>query len=260
MNDERTLHPDRIRLIDKGYSDLNVLDCGYHNCPAGHSAVGMRAYYMIHYVDRGKGHLYIDGKVESVQKGQAFVILPYEDVRYVADDDDPWSYTFICFNGALAKKLRSLQQRVIELPSTPFEMIRRLGEREDTREEMATAALYMIFAALLSGRSHKPHYVERAVNMINTTYFLDSLTVSGIADEMGLDRRYLARLFKSHMDMTVQDYLIKVRMENAKKILKSGTSVGATAALVGYSDNFNFSKMFKKYTGLSPKQYAAKSR
>ena len=260
MNDERTLHPDRIHLIDKGYSDLNALDCGYHNCPGGHSAIGMRAYYMIHYVDKGKGRLYVDGKEEPVKKGQAFVILPYEDVRYVADEDDPWSYTFICFNGSLAKKLTSLQERVLELPSAPFEILRRLGEREDTREEMATAALYMIFAAMLSGKSTTPNYVERAVNMINTTYFLDSLTVSGIAAEMGLDRRYLARLFKSHMDMTVQDYLIKVRMENAKKILKNGASVGATAALVGYSDNFNFSKMFKKYTGVSPKQYVTKIR
>ena len=96
--------------------------------------------------------------------------------------------------------------------------------------------------------------------MINTTYFSDGLTVSNIAAEMGLDRRYLARLFKSNMGMTVQDYLIKVRMENAKKILKSGTSVSATASLVGYNDSFNFSKMFKKYTGVSPKAYVLKNR
>ena len=260
MKSERTVHPDRIHLIDKGFKDLNPLNCGHHNCPRGHFGVGMRGYYMIHYVDEGRGRLFLDGREETVTKGQAFVILPYEDAKYVADENDPWSYTFICFNGVIAEKLKSLQRRVFDLPSEPFEVLRKLEVREDTREEMATAALYMIFAAMLSGISTKPNYVERAVNMINTTYFSDELTVAGIADEMGLDRRYLSRLFKGQMGMTVQNYIIKVRMENAKKILKSGTAVSVTAELVGYSDNFNFSKMFKKYTGVSPKQYVTKIR
>ncbi len=260
MRAERTPSPDRVHLIDKGYKDLNPLNCGYHNCLRGHSAVGMRAYYMIHYVDEGMGRLYFDGKEETVKKGQAFIILPYEDARYVADDANPWRYTFICFNGALAEKLKTLHRRVIDLPSEPFDILRKLESREDTREEMATAALHMIFAAIFSGRAPRPRYVERAVNMINTTYFSEALTVSGIADEMGLDRRYLSRIFKDHMGMTVQNYLIRVRMENAKKILKSGAAVSATAALVGYSDNFNFSKMFKKYTGVSPKAYILKNK
>jgi AraC-like DNA-binding protein len=60
--------------------------------------------------------------------------------------------------------------------------------------------------------------------------------------------------------MGIQEYIIGVRMENAKTLLQNGFSVNRTADMVGYHDSFNFSKMFKKLFGISPKQYAQANR
>ncbi|MBQ7336858.1 MAG: helix-turn-helix domain-containing protein [Clostridia bacterium] len=242
------------------FEDLNPLSCGYHDCPAGHIAKGMRPFYMIHFVEDGCGTLYFDGREQKVNKGQIFIIRPYEDIRYVADSETPWRYVYICFDGAQAKKLDTLGVRVTELSAAPFATLRALEERKDTREEMALSALYMIFAELLSGKAKHPHYVRRTVNMIHASYHSEQLSVSRIAEELSLDRRYLVRLFKEKTGGGIQEYIIKVRMDNAKALLENGFSVSATAAMVGYRDSFNFSKMFKKFVGSSPKQYAQAHR
>ena len=244
-----------IGFLDRKYTDLNPCTCGYENCAPSHTAYGMRDYHLIHYVESGSGTIYIKNRSYTATKGQIFIIRAFENVRYVASEDDPWSYVWIGFNGSMCQKLDTLPDTAIDFPSNAFYMIKDLENRSDTREEIATAALFMIFADLFSGRSRHPHHVRRTVDLINSTY-MKSLSVCEIAEGLGLDRRYLSRIFKSSMGMSVQDYIIKVRMEQAKRILLCGTSVAQTAEMVGYNDCFNFSKMFKKYVGISPKSYS----
>ena len=56
--------------------------------------------------------------------------------------------------------------------------------------------------------------------------------------------------------MTVQDYILDVRVEKAKTMLKGGFSVAQIAEIFGYSDYSVFSRMFKKRTGKSPTEWA----
>ena len=82
-----------------------------------------------------------------------------------------------------------------------------------------------------------------------------NIRVEQIAETMNLDRRYLSRLFKEKTGQSVKEYLSDVRMEEAKRYLKTGVSVTECAHLTGYDDVCNFSKMFKKYTGISPRRF-----
>ena len=70
---------------------------------------------------------------------------------------------------------------------------------------------------------------------------------------------FVARLFKARYGVTMQDYLISVRLEAAAKLLSSGYTVAESALLCGYRDPFNFSKMFHRQYGISPRDYAAES-
>lgn len=242
-------------FIDRGYTELHPINCGYEKCLPSHTGLGSRNYYMIHYIENGCGKLYIGENEYSVCKGQIFIIKPHEEATYIADTETPWQYIWIVFDGTMAKKLDRLTSPVSDMPYNAFSMIKNLEERPDTHEEVAAAALYLIFADLFSGKSTHPHYVRRTVDTINSLY-MTPLTVAGIAESLGLDRRYLSRIFKENMGISVQDYLIRVRLEQAQKLLSEGTSVKMTAQLVGYTDCFNFSKMFKKYYTVSPKHYA----
>jgi len=81
---------------------------------------------------------------------------------------------------------------------------------------------------------------------------MQPISVSLLADEMNIDRRYLSRLFKREYGMTMQDFIVASRMKHAAEFLADGYSVAQSANMTGYTDVFNFSKMFKKYHGVSP--------
>jgi two-component system response regulator YesN len=82
------------------------------------------------------------------------------------------------------------------------------------------------------------------------------LSLSLLAEKMGLSQGYLSGLFKRLYGISFQDYLFKSRMEQAKiLLLTTDLKNYQIAEQVGYYDPNYFSIRFKKYTGMSPSQY-----
>ena len=73
-----------------------------------------------------------------------------------------------------------------------------------------------------------------------------------MAKSFGYERTYLYRIFKKRYGIGIKEYIINVRMDNARQFLADGRSVGETAALTGYKDEFNFSRAYKKHFGIPP--------
>ena len=70
---------------------------------------------------------------------------------------------------------------------------------------------------------------------------------------------YCSELFKKVTGLNFSDYLTKVRMEKAASLLSSGNCmVKEVAELTGYSDAFYFSRVFKKYYGVTPAYFMEK--
>jgi two-component system response regulator YesN len=87
-------------------------------------------------------------------------------------------------------------------------------------------------------------------------HYMEEITRNEIAGEFFLTPSYLAKLYKRKTGVNVKDYINEYRIEKAKELLKSGEcNVGNVAEKVGF-DNFSyFSTLFKKITGVSPKEY-----
>ena len=239
-----------LALMDKGFCDLNPLTLGRHVCPPMHTAYGNRPYHLIHYVERGEGVLKINGRAHNVGKGQIFIIPKGAEAIYVADANNPWEYIWIGFTGALADRLFDAPS-VMEASAAPYNMIKGIIPTDTMREELTASALFMAFADIFSGERVRPDYVKQTVDAVNSLY-MTGITVNELADAVGLDRRYLCRIFHQQMGMSVKDYITKVRMDEARRLLLDGKSVALTAELVGYNDQFNFAKMFKKYFEATP--------
>ena len=75
--------------------------------------------------------------------------------------------------------------------------------------------------------------------------------------QTGFDKDYLRRCFKKETGKTPLEYLVSLRMEQAKMLLIQQTfsSVESVATACGFSDPFYFSTCFKRYAGVSPLQY-----
>ena len=89
---------------------------------------------------------------------------------------------------------------------------------------------------------------------------MEPLSVSGLADVFSFERSYLFRIFKERYGVGIKEYITHVRMERAKAYLADGKRVADCAAMVGYTDEFNFSRSFKKQFGISPREWQSQNK
>lgn len=88
-------------------------------------------------------------------------------------------------------------------------------------------------------------------------YYDQKLSFSDLANQLHVSRSYLSALFNEAMGMSFPDYLTQYRMSIAIKLMDNKkVSFKQIAHSIGYPDYAYFSKIFKKYTGFSPKEYA----
>lgn len=97
--------------------------------------------------------------------------------------------------------------------------------------------------------------ILKMVDYIHDNYQKDP-SLSELASKMHLNEQYTSRVFKENLGMNFVTYLMEYRIEKAKKLLSTSTdSVGDIASSVGYLDATYFTKVFKKKTGYTPRQY-----
>lgn len=93
-----------------------------------------------------------------------------------------------------------------------------------------------------------------AKEYIENHYTDSSLAIADISEELCVNQTYLRKMFKSEMDMTLSEYITKIRMQEAKKLLTTtDEKLTVIAEDVGYNDVSYFSNVFKKYYGKSPR-------
>ncbi len=102
---------------------------------------------------------------------------------------------------------------------------------------------------------HKDKRMTFAEEYINT-HFKDEHCIEAAALKCGISRRRFNELFKESFSITPNRYLINLKIEYAKKLLKTEYfTVSQIAPLCGFKDIYYFSKIFKKETGVTPSEY-----
>ena len=86
--------------------------------------------------------------------------------------------------------------------------------------------------------------------------YSEKVSLGYYAQKYHYNLTYLSQQFKLYVGMNFIDYVIKVRLNKAKELMKEkGLSMNEIAYKLGYDDYSHFSKIFKKYEGLSPAEY-----
>lgn len=235
------------------YKDIRPLFAGVSQCYANHSyGPAIRNHCLIHYCVSGKGVFKNDRGVYNITPGYAFIINPDELTFYQADEKEPWKYIWIAFSGSICEKISKLEPVADVSCIKTFDEIEQAINDNILQPEFYLKKLLDLFEVLLPiDLSSMPGYAIRAKEYINLHY-TDDLSVEQIAESLNIDRRYLLRLFKREFGITIVNYIVKTRLETAYEYLRLGYPVNRAAIMCGYSDAYNFSKMFKKYYGFSP--------
>jgi two-component system response regulator YesN len=118
----------------------------------------------------------------------------------------------------------------------------------------------------LTGKVQKDFELNRNWIIVNVKQYIENhynetLSQTDIAREFEVSAGYISTMFKKYNDIGFAECVAQAKVMHAKKLLAEGKlKIYEISDAVGYSDSYYFSKVFKKITGLSPKDYAARQR
>lgn len=113
-----------------------------------------------------------------------------------------------------------------------------------------------VLMRVLAGRAQDYDDVEFVQNHIEENY-AHPIFLSELANVLHISAPYLSAKFKKKLGCSFSEYLVRFRMNKAASLLReeSMLSISEIADSVGYTDYAQFSKIFKKYKGASPRTY-----
>lgn len=246
-----------VDIYEKKLSDLVPTLAGEEECEPGHSfGPYIRDYFLLHYCVSGKGTLFVGGKSYPVSQGEIFVISPNQLTVYTADTENPWHYIWIGFYGKEAERVRSLPP-VVEYGAETFLKISEFVRLGVSNCEIYMSLIYEILYHLFSDKEKDTDVCKKVKDYIRLNY-MQELSVESISQKFGLNRRYLSRIFKAKYGVAIKEYTVTMRCHKAAEFLKNGYNVAEAAMMVGYPDQFAFSKIFRKVFGQPPGTYKNK--
>ena len=226
--------------------------------------------FIIHYVVGGKGEF----QGEPVEAGQFFFTHPYETHTIRDDDQDPMEYYYIGIAGPGTKELMR-RTGFFSIPKIHrfhfteqllplfYNTLYQTNPRHDTELYLLSAFLYLLSLHqqenTVSASEHSKKdtflYYKEALIFVQD-YLLEGITARDVALHLHISQSYLRSIFARYCKYSLRELIIRKRMEcAASRLTFENASVMQAAALVGYSDYTLFSKIFKKYIGMSPLTY-----
>lgn len=244
-------------ITNYNYSGFNPVQFGYERCISSHSyGPAVRTHWLLHYVVSGFGYFTRNGITHKISPGHIFVIPPYEETYYEAAPDKPWYYIWIGFTTDQTLP-KIFSQPVISCPNAGilFNEMLSCSVMDSGKSAFLSGCLWKLMSLLLEQGSIPSDYIDKALSCMHSEY-MHRITIQDIADRLGLDRSYFYALFTQRMGISPSQYLINLRLTKAAELMiEHGERPSVAAASVGYEDLFHFSKIFKKYYGMSPKNY-----
>ena len=254
---------DRFPVKPIQASDIVPVRAGYQKCDPGyHFGPVVRDSYTIHYIYSGRGTVYKGNTKYTVSRTQLLILRPGETFRMQADVLDPWTYIWIGFRTSLEipelDEQDVLDGKDLENLFLSIAHCNKLANRP--LEPLLLSYIWKLIFSLQqrsipADKTYKKieEYVERACTQIHDNYA--STSVQEIARKLHLNRSYLSRIFRELTGISIQAYLTNTRLQAARSLILRDYTISQTSTMVGYSDIASFSRAFKNYYKVSPKQY-----
>jgi AraC-like DNA-binding protein len=112
-------------------------------------------------------------------------------------------------------------------------------------------------ATLWNGRRTKEHcpVVMKTLSFVEKNFRVP-ISLEDAARAASVSAQYLSRTFSEEMHESFVNYLTRIRMNHAREMLKQGLSIKVVTHDLGYTDPNYFSRLFKRITGLTPREFA----
>jgi AraC-like DNA-binding protein len=112
----------------------------------------------------------------------------------------------------------------------------------------------------VTGGSLREFYVREALTFVEQHYHED-IGIADIAAFCHLDPSYMGKIFKSVFHISPWEFLIQYRMNKSCELMRiTDNTISEISYMVGYQNQFNFSRVFKQVMGKSPRDWRTENR
>lgn len=264
--------------VSTDYIHLNSCGCQhlFGKDLAAHRPYGRRDYHIL-YITEGVCFVTVGGVEIAAKAGNAIFFFPGESHDYRFSGEIATTSCYLHFSGEAPKTLlssvASSGKRVFFVgKSETIEELFRKTEQEymlslPFAQETARGYLLAILSLLLRKISFfeteaQSASVEKITSVCRymQTVLADDLPIRDFARICHLSESRFTHLFREIIGMSPVNYLIELRMNRARELLKyTPLPVNEIALSVGIANPYYFSRLFKKHTGTSPTEYRKES-
>ena len=259
--------------IKKGHESLSIIWGGRETLdPRTQMKRQNYPYCCISYLLSGHGTFKIHGQTHKLEPGVLSGHCPGTPHQYSYDSDKPVENIFIVFTGKEAVKLmeKSHLAKLGAITAPHSENILRFLEcilkhslyKTENSQKICQSFLRIILLVLASREAMTGKHISKAERTFLQcrTYvdenFLELSSSRDFGNKFGWNSIYISRLFKQFENITLSQYIMRLKLARAAAfLLEEETSISEIALKSGFSDRYYFSKKFKTFYGLSPNQY-----
>lgn len=226
--------------------------------------------YILIYCTEGKGIIEVEDQIYRLEKSDAFCIPRNVRHKYYADEKEPWSILWVHFKGDNTNYFPLEERKIVHINSRHsdnrmmvlFNLLFRVLERNYTignfiyiSQVLSLILSEIYFREKVDESSVQDRHVTMVIRYMYQ-HLCENLTLEEISEEVQLSKSYLNAVFKAQTGKSPVEFFIHLKMQEACKLLKSTDYyIYEVSSELGYTDQYYFSRIFKKVVGVSPKDY-----
>ena len=236
-----------------------------------YNVIGRSDYYLM-YIIEGSLTVDLDGGAFVAKVGDFIIFPPKYKYRYTFSDVGAVSYYYAHFTGSEVEK--TLYALGLGTSASVYtaghstkamdafeEIFEAYTENDEFRDLTAGIAVKRALVALARAKagSKRRSQIERSLAYIRASY-TDDIRTPQLATLDGLSVSRYNAVFRQETGTSPIKMITELRLSHACTLLSStDLPIGNIGSMVGYPDNHFFSKIFKSYMGLTPKEYRART-
>jgi AraC-like DNA-binding protein/mannose-6-phosphate isomerase-like protein (cupin superfamily) len=229
--------------------------------------------YQIIYITQGRGIFECNQRTHVVVPGSIILIFPGVRHFYKPEYEVGWTEYWVGFKGPYADTLCEkgflspkkplydvgLQDGLLSIYTKIFELVQ--SQRPLYQLRASAHVLTLISEILAHERrsvqySHSEQLVERAKFLMEENIY-DEINLNAIGEALCVSTSHLNEVFKSYTAMTPYQYYISIKIRKAKELLEGGElAIKEVAFKLGFEDQYYFSRLFRKKTGIPPSHWS----